>query len=102
MYIDEPLRPRFVVVRQRALLERLSRVLIARNWPLWTAGDRLADSLYPFGRIEPPVLQLDQPSDVLNDLSHFPEPPESDKLDKLLLGWKYAPPEYCRWNRRYH
>ena len=43
--IGEPLRAGVVEVRQRALLERLGRVLVARNRPLRIAGDRLVDPL---------------------------------------------------------
>ena len=59
MCVDEPLRASVVEVRQRALLERLRRVLVTGNWTLWVAGNRLVD---PFGRIEPAVTQLDESS----------------------------------------
>ena len=53
--IGEPLRPGVVEVRQRPLLERLGRVLVAWNRPLRVAGNRLVDPLDPFGRIQPVV-----------------------------------------------
>ena len=49
------LRPGIVEVRQRALLERLRRVLAAGNGTLRISGDRLVDSLDPLGRVEPAV-----------------------------------------------
>ena len=43
--IGEPLRPGVVEIRQRALLERLRRVLVAGNRPLRKAGNRLVHPL---------------------------------------------------------
>ena len=57
--IAEPLRPDVVEVRQRALLERLRRVLVTRKRTLRVAGNRLVD---PPARIQPAVAQLDQAS----------------------------------------
>ena len=59
--IDEPLGAGVVEVRQRALPERLCRVLVAGNRPLRIAADRLVHPLDPLGRVEPAVAQLDQP-----------------------------------------
>ena len=59
--ISEPLRPGVVEVRQRALLERPCRLLVARYQTLRVAGNRLVDPLDPFGRVEPAVPLLDQP-----------------------------------------
>ena len=59
--IGEPLRPGVVEVRQRALLERLRRVLVAGNRPLRIAGNRLVHPLDPLGWVQPPVAQRDQP-----------------------------------------
>ena len=60
--VDEPLRAGVVEVRQRALLEHLGRVLVARNQPLRIPGDRLVNSLDPFGRVEPAITHLDESS----------------------------------------
>ena len=60
--VGEPLRASVVEVRQRALLECLRRVLVARSRPLRIAVDRLVHPLDPFGRVEPAITQLDEPS----------------------------------------
>ena len=60
--VGEPLRAGVVEVRQRAFLERLRRVLVAGDRALGIAGNRLIDPLDPFGRVEPAVTQLDEPS----------------------------------------
>ena len=59
--IGQPLRPGVVEVRQRALLERLRRGLVAGHRPLRVAGNRLVHPLDPFGRVQPAVTQFDQP-----------------------------------------
>ena len=60
--IDEALRAGVVEVRQRALLQRPCRLLVAGGGPLRIAGNRLVDPLNPFRRIQPTVAQLDRPS----------------------------------------
>ena len=60
MGVCEPLRAGVVEVRQRALLQRLRRVLVARNRTLRIAGNGLVHPLDPLGRVEPPVAQLDE------------------------------------------
>ena len=60
--IDEPLRASVVEVRQRALLDRLRRGLVAGNRAFRIAGDRLLDPLDPLGRVKPAVAQFCEPS----------------------------------------
>ena len=56
--VGEPLRAGVVEVRQRSFLERLRRLLVARNGPLRITGNRLVDPLDPLGRVEPAVAQI--------------------------------------------
>ena len=65
--IGEPLRSGVVEVRQRARFERGCGGLVARHRTCRIAGNRLVQPLDPFGRIEPPVAQLDQPLSCVRD-----------------------------------
>ena len=58
--VVEPLRAGVVEVRQRALLERLRRVLVAGHRTFRVARNRLVDPRHPLRRVEPPVAQLDE------------------------------------------
>ena len=60
--VGEPLGTALVEARQRALLERLRRVLVAGNGTLRVAGNRLVDPLDPLRRVEQAVAQCDQSS----------------------------------------
>ena len=68
--VGEPLGAGVVEARQRALFERLCRVLVAGNRPLRIAGNRLVHPLDPLGRVEPPVAQ---PAVELPGLPPLPE-----------------------------
>ena len=65
--IREPLRAGVVKARQRARLERGCGGLVARPRTCRIAGNRLVQPLDPFGRVEPPVAQLDQPLGCVRD-----------------------------------
>ena len=83
--IAEPLRPDVVEVRQRALLERLRRVLVTRKRTLRVAGIRLVD---PPARIQPAVAQFNQTSGFqgfwpLDEVTR-------DNVAGLKLAWSIA------------
>ena len=83
--IVEPLRAGVVEVRQRALLERLRRVLVAENGPHRVSRNRLVNPLDPFRRIQPAVAQLEQPLT-------FPgySPLDRDNVGELRMVWTRA------------
>ena len=65
MSVGEPLRAGVVEVRQRPFPERLRSALVAWDRALRVPRNGLVDPLDPldpFGRIQPAVAQLDQPS----------------------------------------
>ena len=65
--VGEPCRASVVKARQCACLERGCGGLVARHRTCRIAGNRLVQPLDPFGRVEPPVAQLDQPLSCVRD-----------------------------------
>ena len=61
MCIGEPLGAGVVEVRQRALLERLRRILVVGNRPLRVNREPARRPLDPLRWVEPRVAQLDPP-----------------------------------------
>ena len=59
--VHEPLRPRVVEVGQGPLLERGRRLLVMGYRMRRIADDGFPDPRHPLGRVEPAVLQFDEP-----------------------------------------
>ena len=67
MRVGEPCRASVVKARQCACLERGGGGLVARHRTCRMAGNWLVQPLDPFGWVEPPVAQLDQPLGCVSD-----------------------------------